>query len=99
MQSMSFADQVGAILRRARRRILADRATGVIKTAVRSFRGLHRYVDANAYLLDSKGNVDPWLGDSLAHQTTIWNAAIGGIDQWLADGALKPKPRKPSSRR
>jgi hypothetical protein len=79
-----------------------DRARGAIP-ALRRFSGLHRHVDANAYLLTSAGNFDRALerfaerrGGDDGYVNVLndnLNAAIEHVDAWMRSGALAAVPR------
>ncbi len=74
---------------RARRRILADYASGRIKTADRSFSALHAHVDANNYLLDDSGHYDARVSSmSVKGAGAFLGDVIFRLDGWLRAGAL-----------
>lgn len=93
---------VAFVVMRAKERILADRRSGVIPRAVRSFEALHRYADANTYLLSPSGSFDtalrtfaekhgPAHAPPLECQEVInahLNAAMEALNAWLKNGGL-----------
>lgn len=87
---MKRAEKVARLVARARRRIRADRATGVIP-AVTSWTSLAGKVDANSYFLNSRE--DRWMPRNPELAAPILNQAIEEIAAWLAKGALSRRTR------
>ena len=86
------ADELRAIVERAKREILAHVAAGIVPRTCASFSELHDYVDANGY-----GGAFERPFDN--NETDFWNAVQDTVDRWIKEGGLQESLSEDEARR
>jgi hypothetical protein len=86
------ADELRAIVERAKREVLAHVAAGIVPRTCASFSELHDYVDANGY-----GGAFERPFDN--NETDFWNAVQDAVDRWIKQGGLNESLTEDEARR
>ena len=76
------ADELHAVVERAKKEVLAHVAAGIVPRTCASFSELHDYVDANGY-----GGAFERPFDN--NETDFWNAVQDTVDRWIKAGGLQ----------
>ena len=86
------ADELHAVVERAKKEVLAHVAAGIVPRTCASFSQLHDYVDANGY-----GGAFERPFDN--NETDFWNAVQDAVDRWIKQGGLKESLTEEEARR
>jgi hypothetical protein len=86
------ADELRAVVERAKKDVLAHVAAGIVPRTCASFSELHDYVDANGY-----GGAFERPFDN--NETDFWNAVQDAVDRWIKQGGLNESLTEEEARR
>ena len=86
------ADELHAVVERAKKEVLAHVAAGIVPRTCASFSELHDYVDANGY----GGAFERPFDNS---ETDFWNAVQDAVDRWIKQGGLNENLTEEEARR
>lgn len=86
------ANELHAVVERAKREILAHVVAGIVPRTCASFSELHDYVDANGY-----GGAFERPFDN--NETDFWNAVQDAVDRWIKQGGLNESLTEEEARR
>lgn len=86
------ADELRAVVERAKQEVLAHVAAGIVPRTCASFSELHDYVDANGY-----GGAFERPFDN--NETDFWNAVQDAVDRWIKQGGLNESLTEEEARR
>ena len=86
------ANELHAVVERAKGEILAHVAAGIVPRTCASFSELHDYVDANGY----GGAFERPFNNN---ETNFWNAVQDTVDRWIKAGGLQGTLTEDEARR